>query len=107
MEKNIKTSYKDPKRQEHCKKSHKTYTKRLKESILTENELSTPPSTDNSTSFIGISTPSTSSSIDNHPTTRSGDTYIYGVGIVAVLARGACVFFLITKNVLRQGIKNK
>ena len=32
--------------------------------------------------------PSTSSS-----TTVSNDTYIYGVGILAVLAMGACVFF--------------
>ena len=44
-------------------------------------------------------TPSTSSSTDD-PTpsmpshaTKSNDTYVYGVGMLAVLAIGVCVFF--------------
>ena len=44
--------------------------------------------------------PSTSSS-----TAVSNDTYIYGVGILAVLAMGVCVFLHIT--LLRLQIKNK
>ena len=72
---------KDPKRQERGKKSHETYMKRLKEKILEDNQLSTSFSTDNST-------PSTPS----HPA-RSSDAYVYGVGILAVLAIVVCVFF--------------
>ena len=66
--------------------------KRLKEKILEDNQLSTSSPTDRPTS-------STSSSIDNSApsapphTTRSNDTYVYGVGILAVLAIGVCVFF--------------
>ena len=97
---------KDPKRQGRAKKSHEMYMKRLKEKILEDNQLPTPstssstgdptPSTSSST---GDPTPSTSSSTGNprpsmpSHTTRSNDTYIYGVGIFAVLAIGACVFF--------------
>ena len=32
-------------------------------------------------------------SVTNTATTRSNDTYVYGVGIFAVLVIGACVFF--------------
>ena len=32
-------------------------------------------------------------SASNNTTTRSNDIYVYGVGILAVLAVGACVFF--------------
>ena len=86
---------KDPKRQGRGKKSHEMYMKRLKEKILEDNQLPTP-STSSST---GDPTPSTSSSTGNprpstpSHTTRSNDTYVYGVGIFAVLAIGACVFF--------------
>ena len=31
--------------------------------------------------------------VTNTATTRSNDTYVYGVGILAVLAIGVCVFF--------------
>ena len=86
---------KDPKRQGRGKKSHEMHMKRLKEKILEDNQLPTP-STSSST---GDPTPSTSSSTGNprpstpSHTTRSNDTYVYGVGIFAVLAIGACVFF--------------
>ena len=86
---------KDPKRQGRGKKSHEMYMKRLKEKILEDNQLPTP-STSSST---GDPTPSTSSSTGNprpstpSHTTRSNDTFVYGVGIFAVLAIGACVFF--------------
>ena len=66
--------------------------KRLKEKILQDNQLPTPSPKDRPT-------PSTSSSIDNSTpstpphTTRLNDSYIYGVGIVAVLAICVCVFF--------------
>ena len=54
---------------------------RLREDILWDNEVSTPSSK-------LISTPSISSS-----TARFSDSYIYGAGIVAVLAITVCAFF--------------
>ena len=69
--------------------------KRLKEKILEDYQLPTPsissstcdPTTSTSSS-TGDPRPSTSSHA-----TRSNYTYVYGVGILAVLAIGACVFF--------------
>ena len=55
--------------------------KRVKKQTLEDNQLPTP-------SPMGNSTPSTPSH-----TTRSNDTYVYGVGILAVLAIGVCVLF--------------
>ena len=101
MDKTPQKVTKDPKRQKRDKKSHETYMKSLKENILRDNQLSTPTSADNSTlattSSTDNSTPSSSSST-NTSTTRSSDTYIHGVGIVAVLAIGACVFFAYNKK---------
>ena len=119
MAKTPQTVTKDSGRQERSKKSYETYIKRLKEKILKDNQLSTSSpthrptsstssSTDNSTpstsSSTDRSTPSTPSSLDNSmpstssSTTRSSDTYIYGVGILAVLAVGVCVFFAYNKK---------
>ena len=78
--------------------------RRLKEKILEDNQIPTP----SSFSSTCDPTPSTSSSTcDPTPsmpshTTRSNDTYGYGVGIFAVLAIGVCVFLHI-----RLKIKNK
>ena len=96
--------------------------KRLKIYILSDNQLFTPSSTGsstsstiNSTSFTLFSTPSTGSSAPSTfsswgssttSTTRLSDTYIYGVGITAVLAIGACVFLDVTINFFRLEIKN-
>ena len=75
--------------------------KSFKENILRDNQLSNPTSADNSTpastSSTDNSTPSSSSSTNNS-TTRSSDTYIHGVGVVAALAIGACVFFAYSKK---------
>ena len=92
IDKTLEKVTKDPKSQERGKKSHETYMKRLKEKILEDNQLPTPSPTDRPT-------PSTSSSTDNSTpstpphTTRSNDTYVYGVGMLAVLAICVCVFF--------------
>ena len=90
------TRAKDPKRQERSKNLHETYLKRLKEDITKDNQISTSPPADNSapsaSSSMDNSTPSTSSSAGNS-INRSDDTYIYGVGVCAVLGIVACVFF--------------
>ena len=78
--------------------------KRLKEQILEEHQQPTSSSTCDPTSSTCDLTPSTSSSTcDPTPSTsshatRSYDTYVYGVGILAVLAIGVCVFFAYPKN---------
>ena len=100
MEKTPEKVTKDPKRQERSKKSHETCMKRLKEKILEDNQLPTPSPADRSTPSTPSSTPPTSSSTGD-PTsstpshaTKLNDTYVYGVGILAVLAIGVCVFFV-------------
>ena len=73
--------------------------KRLKEEILEELTPPTGNPTPSISSSTGDPTPSTSSYTDDPTpstpshTTRSNDTYVYGVGILAVLAIGVCVFF--------------
>ena len=75
--------------------------KRLREKILKDNQTPAP----SASSSTGDPTPSTSSSTgDPTPSTpchatRSNDTYVYGVSMLAVLAIGVCVFFAYqTKN---------
>ena len=95
MDKTSKKVTKDPKRQERGKKSHETYMKRLKEKILEDNQMtisSTSSSTSDPTPSTSSSTGDPTPSTPSH-TTRSNDTYVYGVGILAVLAIGVCVFF--------------
>ena len=110
---------KDPGRQEQGEKSHETYMKRLKEKILKNNQLSTSSSRGNSTPSTSYSrdnsTPSTPSSTDrftpstlfstdnstpstSSSTTRSGDIYVYGVGILAFFPIGVCVFYTYYKK---------
>ena len=84
MDKTSKKVTKDPKRQERGKKSHETYMKRLKEKILEDNQLSAPS--------ISSSTGDPTPFMPPH-TTRSNYTYVYGAGMLAVLAIGVCVFF--------------
>ena len=75
MDKTSKKVTKDPKRQERGIKSHKTYMKRLKEKILEDNQPTTLSPTDRRTPF---STGDSMSSTPSH-TTRSSETYIYGI----------------------------
>ena len=91
--------------------------KRLKEKILEDNQLPTPPPTyeptPSNSSSIGDPTSSTSSSTGDpmrsmpFHTTRSNDTYVYGVGILAVLVIGVCVFFAYPKSKKNKSMKKK
>ena len=94
MDKTSKKVTKDPKRQERGKKSHETYMKMLKEKTLEDNQMTTPST---SSSACDPTPPTSFSTCDPMPstpshTTISNDTYVYGVGILAVLAIGVCVF---------------
>ena len=61
--------------------------RKIKEDILNDAKKSNRDTTNSSNE----TTSSTNNS--SNKTARSNDTYIYGVGIVATLAIGACVFF--------------
>ena len=80
--------------------------KKMKENILNDakkgggdttnssNETTSP--TTNSSNETTSSTNNSSNettSITNTTTTRSNDSYVYGIGILAVLVIGVCVFF--------------
>ena len=103
MVKTSKKVTKDPKRQEQGKTSHETHMKRLKKQILEDNQLPTPSPMGSSTpvthSSTGDPTPSALSSTGGpRPSrpfhdARPNDTYIYDVGIIAILSIGVCVFF--------------
>ena len=100
MDKTVEKNTKDSKSQEQSKKSHETYMNRLKEKLLRDNQLSTSSSLDRSILSTSSSTdrftPSTSYSTDKSTpstfssTARSSDNYVYGVGILTVLAIGVC-----------------
>ena len=96
MDKTSQKVTKDPKHVEQGKKSYETRMKKLKEQMLEEHQLPTP-STSSSTCDP---TPSTS-----FHATVSNDTFICGIGIVAVLAIGVCVFF--TYNTFQPKIKKQ
>ena len=91
MDKTSKKATKDPRRVKQGKKSDETCMKRLKEKILEDNQ---PPTSSTSSSTCDP-TPSTCDpmpSTSSH-TRRPSVTYVYGVGMLAVLAIGTCVFF--------------
>ena len=84
MDKTPEKATKDPKRVEAARKDREKYMNKLKESILNDVKKGSRD-TNNSSNEI--------TSITNTATTRSNDTYVYGVDILAVVAIGVCVFF--------------
>ena len=86
------TKQKDPKRQATGRKGHEKYMTKLKEDIL-KNVANGGSSSSNSTNG-GINTTN-----DSTTTTSSGSTiinfsYIHGVGAIAVLSLGVCIFII-------------
>ena len=92
MDKTSQKVTKDLKRQERNKKAYDTHMGRLKEKILGDNQPPAPPPTGNPTPSTSPPTGNPTSSTSSNAT-RSNDTYVYGVGMLAVLAIGVCVFF--------------
>ena len=100
------TKDKDPKRFEAACKGREKYMNKLKESILNNvqkgsgdttnasNE-TTSPTTNSSNESTGATNNSSNetTSVTNTVTTRSNDTYVYGIVMLAVLAIVVCVFF--------------
>ena len=92
------TKDKDPKRVDVGRKGRGSFIKNLKENILNDAKKgggNTTNSSNETTSATNNASNETTS-VTNIATTRSNDTYFYGVGIIAVFANGVCVFLHIT-----------
>ena len=93
MDKTSEKVAKNPKRVEAARKGREKYMNKLKESILNGAKKGSGDATNASNETIsGTNTANTSATSPNN-TTRSNYTYVYGVGILAVLAMDVCVFF--------------
>ena len=106
MDKTSKKVTKDPKHVDVARKGRKKHMNKLKESIQMMQEKGSGDTTDasnettspttnlsNETTSATNNASNETTSASNNTTTRSNDIYVYGVGILAVLAVGACVFF--------------
>ena len=86
---------KDPKRVEAARKDREKYMNKFKESILNyakKGSEDTSNASKETTSATNNASNETTS-VTNTITTRSNDTYVYVVGILAVLVTSVCVFF--------------
>ena len=97
MDKTSKKVTKDPKCVDAARKGREKYMNKLKESILNDAKKGGGDTTNasNETSNASIETTSATNNVTTHATstTTTNDTYVHGVGMLAVLAIGACVFF--------------
>ena len=97
MDKTSKKVTKDPKRVDAARKGREKYMNKLKESILNDAKKGGGDNTNasNETSNASNETTSATNNATTHATstTTTNDTYVHGVGMLAVLAIGACVFF--------------
>ena len=90
------TKNKGPKHDEAARKGKEKCMNKLKERIL--NDVKKDGNTTNASNETTSATNNASNEttcVTNSTTARSNDTYVHGVGIVAVLAIGVCVFFCI------------
>ena len=85
----------DPKRVEAAHKGREKYMNKLNKSILNDVKKGSGDTTNASNEATSATNNASNetTSVTNTATTRSNDTYVYGVGIFAVLVIGACVFF--------------
>ena len=86
---------KDPKSVEAAHKGREKYMNKLNKSILNDVKKGSGDTTNASNEATSATNNASNetTSVTNTATTRSNDTYVYGVGIFAVLVIGACVFF--------------
>ena len=102
------TKDKDPKRVDAEQKGCENFRKKMKENILNDakkcgvdttnssNETTSPTTnSSNETTSVTNKASNETTGVTNATTTGSNDTYVYGVGTLAVLAIGVCVFFCI------------
>ena len=89
MDKTLEKITKDPKRVETARKGREKYMNKCKEIILNDAKKG---SGDTTNANNETTTPATSTN-NTTTTTRLNDIYIHGVGMLAVLAIGVCIFF--------------
>ena len=90
------TKDKDPKRVDGGCKSRENLMKKMKDNILKDAKKGggdTNDSSNETTRPTNNSSNETTSVTNNITAIGSNDTYVYGVGILAVFAIGVCVFF--------------
>ena len=95
MDKTSEKVIKDPRRVEAARKGREKYMNKLKQNILNDakNGSGDTTNTSNETTAPATSTSNeTTSSANDATIIKSNDTYVYGVGMLAVLAIGFCVF---------------
>ena len=95
MDKTSEKVIKDPKRVEAARKGREKYMNKLKESILNDvkKDSGDTTNTSNETTNPTNNASNETTNVNNTATARPNDAYVYRVGILAVLAIGACVFF--------------
>ena len=95
MDKTSEKVIKDPKRAEAARKGREKYMNKLKESILNDvkKDSGDTTNTSNETTNPTNNASNETTNVNNTATARPNDAYVYRVGILAVLAIGACVFF--------------
>ena len=95
MDKTSEKVTKNPKRVEAAHKGRENYMNKLNESILNDAKKGSGDTSNasNETTKATNTVTNPATSTNNATTTRSSDTDVYGVGTLAVLAIGVCVFF--------------
>ena len=95
MDKTSEKVIKDPKHVEAARKGREKYMNKLKESILNDvkKDSGDTTNTSNETTNPTNNASNETTNVNNTATARPNDAYVYRVGILAVLAIGACVFF--------------
>ena len=95
MDKTPQKVTKDPKRVEESRKGKEKYMNKLKKSILNDAKKGSGDNSNviNETTSATSTTTTPTTSTTSTATTRPSDTYIYGVGILAVLVITICVYF--------------
>ena len=100
MDKTPEKVTKEPKRVEAARKGKKKYMNKLKESILNDVKKGSGDTTSecNEATSATNNASNETTSVTNTASTRPNDTYVYGVGILAVVAIGVPVFFAYNTN---------
>ena len=90
------TKQRDPKRQAAGRKGHEKYMPKLKEDILKNVGSSNSGSSSSNSTNGGINTTNDSANGGSSGSTITNFSYIHGVGAIAVLPLGFCIFIIPT-----------
>ena len=117
MEKTSEKITKGPKHAEAGRKGRKSYMNKLKEDILNDAKKGSEDTSNASNETTNVTTNAsnettsvtntTTTPANNTTTKRSNYTYVYGVGMLAVLAIGVCVFFAYNTFPKNLSMKNR